>query len=249
MIRTESLGLRVGNRDLLADVTIEIGRGDVLAIIGPSGSGKSTFLRCMNGLAAITAGKIAIGDFAIGAAARLDVDALRRLRKSVGFVFQGYNLFPHLTALENVALAPRHVLKLSRADAERRALELLDRVGLAARAHQRPATLSGGEQQRVAIARALAMQPEVLLLDEPTAALDPELTDEVLAVLRRLAADGQTMIVVTHEMRFARDVASRVLVLDGGRVVEIGPPHEVFTSPREERTRRFLARVLPPGGR
>ncbi|HET6162514.1 MAG TPA: amino acid ABC transporter ATP-binding protein [Planctomycetota bacterium] len=247
MIRTIGLGLLGETRPRLDDVNLTVARGDVLALIGPSGSGKTTLLRCLNCLTPFTSGRIEIGDVAIDAAARLDVALLRRLRQKVGFIFQGYNLFPHLTAAQNVALAPHHVLGLPRADAEARAKTLLDRVGLAARAGARPAQLSGGEQQRVAIARALAMEPEVLLLDEPTAALDPELTQEVLETLRALAAGGQTMVVVTHEMGFARHVATQVAVFDAGRIVETGCPDDVFTRPREERTRRFLARVVRPG--
>jgi len=247
MIRTIGLGLLGETRPRLDDVNLTVARGDVLALIGPSGSGKTTLLRCLNCLTPFTSGRIEIGDVAIDAAARLDVALLRRLRQKVGFIFQGYNLFPHLTAAQNVALAPHHVLRLPRADAEARAKTLLDRVGLAARAGARPAQLSGGEQQRVAIARALAMEPEVLLLDEPTAALDPELTQEVLETLRALAAGGQTMVVVTHEMGFARHVATQVAVFDAGRIVETGCPDDVFTRPREERTRRFLARVVRPG--
>jgi cystine transport system ATP-binding protein len=247
MIRTIGLGLLGETRPRLDYVNLTVARGDVLALIGPSGSGKTTLLRCLNCLTPFTSGRIEIGDVAIDAAARLDVALLRRLRQKVGFIFQGYNLFPHLTAAQNVALAPHHVLRLPRADAEARAKTLLDRVGLAARAGARPAQLSGGEQQRVAIARALAMEPEVLLLDEPTAALDPELTQEVLETLRALAAGGQTMVVVTHEMGFARHVATQVAVFDAGRIVETGCPDDVFTRPREERTRRFLARVVRPG--
>ena len=247
MIRTIGLGLLGETRPRLDDVNLTVARGDVLALIGPSGSGKTTLLRCLNCLTPFTSGRVEIGDVAIDAMARLDAVLLRRLRQKVGFIFQGYNLFPHLTAAQNVALAPHHVLGLARADAEARAQSLLERVGLAARAGARPAQLSGGEQQRVAIARALAMEPEVLLLDEPTAALDPELTQEVLETLRALAAGGQTMVVVTHEMGFARHVATQVAVFDAGRVVECGRPDDVFTRPREERTRRFLARVVRPG--
>jgi ABC-type polar amino acid transport system ATPase subunit len=246
VIRTVKLGLTIDGRALLADVDLEVERGTVLALIGPSGAGKSTLLRCLNWLTPFTAGRIEVGDVAIEAGARPDVALLRRLRQRAGLVFQGYNLFPHLTAAQNVALAPHHVLGRSRADADARARALLAQVGLAHRADARPAKLSGGEQQRVAIARALALEPEVRLLDEPTAALDPELTQEVLATLRGLAQRGQTMMVVTHEMGFARHVASRVAVFDAGRIVELGPPAEVFTAPKEERTRKFLARVLKP---
>jgi cystine transport system ATP-binding protein len=246
MIRTVGLGLVGTTRPRLDDVNLTVARGDVLALIGPSGSGKTTLLRCLNYLTPFTSGRVEIGDVTIDCNTCNEPALLRRLRQKVGFIFQGYNLFPHLTAAQNVALAPHHVLKLPRADAEARARSLLDKVGLAARADARPAQLSGGEQQRVAIARALAMEPEVLLLDEPTAALDPELTQEVLATLRALAAAGQTMVVVTHEMGFARHIATHVAVFDAGKVVETGRPDDVFTRPREERTRRFLARVLRP---
>jgi ABC-type polar amino acid transport system ATPase subunit len=246
MIRIHGLGLRGATRPRLDDVNLTVARGDVLALIGPSGSGKTTLLRCLNLLQDFTAGRVEIGDLVIEAAAVRDPQLLCRLRRKVGFIFQGYNLFPHLTAEGNVALAPEHVLGLTRADALARARGLLERVGLSARSSAKPAQLSGGEQQRVAIARALAMEPEVLLLDEPTAALDPELTQEVLATLRALAAAGQTMIVVTHEMGFARHIATHVAVFDAGRIVETGRPDDLFTRPREERTRRFLARVLRP---
>jgi L-cystine transport system ATP-binding protein len=246
MIRILGLGLRGETRPRLDDVNLTVARGDVLALIGPSGSGKTTLLRCLNLLNSFTSGRIEIGDLVIEAGGRRDQELLCALRRKVGFIFQGYNLFPHLTAEENVALAPHHVLGLSRSDALARSRSLLGRVGLAARAAARPAQLSGGEQQRVAIARALAMEPEVLLLDEPTAALDPELTQEVLATLRALAAAGQTMVVVTHEMGFARHVATQVAVFDAGKVVETGRPDDLFTRPREERTRRFLARILRP---
>ena len=246
--QTRGLGLRIDGKALLDDVNLAVAKGEVLALIGPSGAGKSSLLRCLNYLTPFTSGRIDVGDVTIDAANFSgDPALLRRLRQKAGFVFQGYHLFPHLTAIENVALAPRHVFGLTRAEAESRAAQLLARVGLAARSHARPARLSGGEQQRVAIARALAMEPEVLLLDEPTAALDPELTQEVLATLRELAAAGQTMLVVTHEMTFAREVATYVAVLDAGRVVESAPPAELFTAPREERTRRFLAKLLAKG--
>jgi cystine transport system ATP-binding protein len=246
MIRTIGLGLVGETRPRLDDVNLTVAKGDVLALIGPSGSGKTTLLRCLNFLTPFTSGRVEIGDVTIDCNGRNDPALLRRLRQKVGFIFQGYNLFPHLTAAENVALAPHHVLGVERGDAMARAQSLLERVGLAARADARPAKLSGGEQQRVAIARALAMEPEVLLLDEPTAALDPELTQEVLATLRALANGGQTMVVVTHEMGFARHVATHVAVFDAGRIVETGRPADVFTQPREERTRRFLARILRP---
>jgi cystine transport system ATP-binding protein len=246
MIRTIGLGLAGETRPRLDDVNLTVAKGDVLALIGPSGSGKTTLLRCLNFLTPFTSGRVEIGDVTIDCNTCNDPALLRRLRQKVGFIFQGYNLFPHLTAAENVALAPHHVLKLERSDALARARSLLEKVGLAARADARPAKLSGGEQQRVAIARALAMDPEVLLLDEPTAALDPELTQEVLATLRALAAGGQTMVVVTHEMGFARHIATHVAVFDAGRIVETGHPADVFTRPREERTRRFLARILRP---
>jgi ABC-type polar amino acid transport system ATPase subunit len=223
-------------------------RGETVVLIGPSGCGKSTFLRCLNQLEIPDAGRITIDGITVEAgratSTREERELQRRLRLRVGMVFQSFNLFPHLTVLNNVTRAPMVVKGFSQAAVEALALELLDKVGLADKADAYPAQLSGGQQQRVAIARALAMQPEVMLLDEPTSALDPELRDEVLGVMRQLVEEGMTMIVVTHEMQFARDMANRVLFFDGGRVTESGPPEQIFTEPKHERTREFLRKVL-----
>ena len=223
-------------------------RGETVVLIGPSGCGKSTFLRCLNQLEMADAGRITIGGITVEAGRTThnheERELQRRLRLCVGMVFQSFNLFPHLTVLENITRAPIVVKGIARAAAEALALELLNKVGLADKADAHPSQLSGGQQQRVAIARALAMQPEVMLLDEPTSALDPELRDEVLGVMRQLVEEGMTMIVVTHEMQFARDMANRVLFFDGGRVAESGSPEQIFTEPKHERTREFLRKVL-----
>jgi len=222
-------------------------RGEAVVIIGPSGCGKSTFLRCLNQLEAADAGRITIGGITVegGRAQRTrqDRERQRQLRMQAGMVFQSFNLFPHLSVLDNIITAPIAVRQMARADAEIRARDLLAKVGLAQKAAAYPNQLSGGQQQRVAIARALAMEPQVMLFDEPTSALDPELRDEVLRVTRQLAEEGMTMIVVTHEMQFARDMADQVLFFDGGRVAEAGPPEQIFSNPRQERTREFLRRV------
>ena len=231
---------RYGDHTVLCGVDLDVAPGEVVCVIGPSGSGKSTLLRCLNLLEIPTAGRVYLGDDEITApGARVD-----DLRRRVGMVFQSFNLFPHKTVIENVALAPVKVLGMSAAAARTRGLELLVRVGLSDKAGEHPARLSGGQQQRVAIARALAMEPEVMLFDEVTSALDPELVKDVLDVMRELAAGGMTMVVVTHEMGFAREVGDRVLFMDDGAVVEQGDPDQVLTAPREERTRRFLSRVL-----
>lgn len=232
-----------GPLEVLKGICLEVSRGEVAAIIGPSGSGKSTFLRCLNGLERFQGGSVRIE----GTTLRPD-DAeggrdstLCRIRRKVGMVFQGFHLFPHLSVLRNVAEAPMCVLGQSKECAEARARALLDRVGLAAKLHARPAQLSGGQQQRVAIARTLAMEPSAILFDEPTSALDPRMTGEVLAVMADLARDGQTMIVVTHAMGFARQVAHTVHVFGGGLVVESGPPERIFEAPESEAARLFLA--------
>ena len=211
----------------------------MVALIGASGSGKSTLLRCINLLEAIDEGRIFLGDQEITGAR--DVNAVRR---RIGIVFQAFNLFPHMTVLRNVTLAPRDVLGLSKADADARAIELLERFGLADKRREYPDRLSGGQQQRVAIVRALAMQPELMLLDEVTSALDPELVAEVLQVIGELAQGGMTMVLATHEMSFARDIANRVCFLDEGRILEEGPPEEIFTRPKEPRTQQFLERII-----
>ena len=225
-----------GARQVLRGIDASVEKGETIALVGPSGGGKSTFLRCLNGLNSFDAGEVQVAGLQLQPHTPPDARSLLPLRARVGMVFQGFHLFPHLDVLENICLAPRQV---RHEDARDRALELLKRVGLADRAHARPAQLSGGQQQRVAIARALAMQPELLLLDEPTSALDPEMRGEVLAVLRDLAG-ACTMLVVTHEMGFARGVASRIWVFDEGKLVEDGPPSVVCENPRSERARAFF---------
>jgi ABC-type polar amino acid transport system ATPase subunit len=222
-------------------------RGEAVVVIGPSGCGKSTFLRCLNQLEIADEGRITIGDVTIAGGGlprnAQEREQQRRLRMRAGMVFQSFNLFPHLTVLQNITTAPRVVKAVPRAEAEAIAVTLLAKVGLADKAGAYPAQLSGGQQQRVAIARALAMEPEVMLFDEPTSALDPELRDEVLRVMRQLAEEGMTMIVVTHEMQFARDIANTILFFEGGRVLESGSPEQMFTAPTQERTRDFLRRA------
>jgi polar amino acid transport system ATP-binding protein len=229
-----------GPHAVLVDVSLRVERGTVCCIIGPSGSGKSTLLRCINRLVPVDGGDIVVDGISVTDAAVRDADVRRR----VGMVFQQFNLFPHMSALDNVTLAPRRVLRLSRAQAETQGLALLAKVGLSDKAHAFPAQLSGGQQQRVAIARALAMEPKVMLFDEATSALDPEITGEVLAVMRDLAAEHTTMLCVTHEMGFAREVATHVAFMDGGIIVEDGPPADVLERPRAARTKAFLSRVL-----
>lgn len=242
-----------GTTPVLRGVDLEVARGEVVCVIGPSGSGKSTLLQCLNGLEPFEHGEVIVAGQHIGwgperggARQRVPEREMTLARRRIGIVFQQFNLFPHLTALGNVMEAPVQVLKRPRAEAEAEARALLGRVGLAHKAGAHPADLSGGQQQRIAIARALAMQPEVMLFDEVTSALDPELVGEVLAVMRRLAEDGMTMLVVTHEMGFAHEAADRVVFMDGGLIVEQGPPDAVLVHPREERTRLFLGRVLRP---
>jgi polar amino acid transport system ATP-binding protein len=240
MVRLEGVHKRFGDNVVLDGIDLSVAQGEVLVVIGPSGSGKSTLLRCINLLEPIQAGRIFLeGDEITRKGA--DVSAVRQ---RIGIVFQQFNLFPHLTAMDNLTLAARRIKKMSRRDAEARARELLVTVGLEEKADQYPHQLSGGQQQRVAIARALMMNPHVMLFDEVTSALDPELVGEVLIVMRDLAETGMTMLVVTHEMHFARDVGDRVVFMDGGRIVEEGVPRDVLDNPREERTQRFLRRSL-----
>jgi ABC-type polar amino acid transport system ATPase subunit len=239
-VKVEGLRKAHGPRQVLCGIDAQVNEGETIALVGPSGGGKSTFLRCLNGLTSFDAGAVRIAGVELGARTPPDAPHLRALRSRVGMVFQSLNLFPHLTALENVALAPVHVRREGQAKARARAAELLARVGLGDRGGSRPSQLSGGQQQRVAIARALAMDPEVLLLDEPTSALDPQMRGEVLGVLRDIARTGMTMLVVTHEMGFARGVANRIWVFDEGRLVEDGPPAQVCDSPRSERARAFF---------
>jgi polar amino acid transport system ATP-binding protein len=232
---TKSFGKHV----VLRSVDLEVAEHEVVALIGASGSGKSTLLRCINLLEAIDEGRIFLGDQEITRAR--DVNAVRR---RIGIVFQSFNLFPHMNVLRNVTLAPRDVLGLSKVEADRHATELLERFGLADKRHEYPDRLSGGQQQRVAIVRALAMRPELMLLDEVTSALDPELVAEVLQVIGELAQGGMTMVLATHEMSFARDIADRVCFLDEGRILEVGTPEEIFSSPKEPRTQQFLDRII-----
>nr|WP_281272259.1 amino acid ABC transporter ATP-binding protein [Inmirania thermothiophila] len=224
----------------LDGVTTRVERGEVVVVIGPSGSGKSTFLRCLNGLETFDSGHVVIDGVDL-ADRRTDIN---RVRREVGMVFQQFNLFPHKTVLENVTLAQRVVRRRSREEAEAKAMALLEKVGIAIKAHEYPSRLSGGQQQRVAIARALAMDPRVMLFDEPTSALDPEMVGEVLDVMKQLAREGMTMVVVTHEMGFAREVADRVLFMDEGRILEDAPPRQFFAEPRDARARAFLGQVL-----
>ncbi len=241
-IDVQGLRKAFGELEVLRGVDFSVARGEVVCVIGPSGSGKSTLLRCVNLLEEPSAGRVMVAGTDV-TDPDVDIDLVRR---RIGMVFQAFNLFPHLTALENLTIAQRRVLRRDRADAERIARANLERVGLGDKAAAYPAQLSGGQQQRVAIARALSMEPELMLFDEPTSALDPELVGDVLAVMRGLARDGMTMLVVTHEMSFAREVADRVVFMDGGVIVEEGTPEQVVGAPRHERTRTFLARVLDP---
>jgi ABC-type polar amino acid transport system ATPase subunit len=250
MVRAQAVHKRFGRLEVLKGVSLEVAAGAVMCLLGPSGAGKSTFLRCINHLEKIDAGRLAVDGELVGyrqAGDRLhelrDAEVARK-RAQIGMVFQRFNLFPHMTALENVAAAPQLVLKASRREARAAASDLLATVGLSDKERAYPAQLSGGQQQRVAIARALAMKPKLMLFDEPTSALDPELVGEVLDVMRRLAADGMTMVVVTHEIGFAREVADAAAFMDDGLVVETGVPSAVFADPRHERTRAFLSKVL-----
>jgi ABC-type polar amino acid transport system ATPase subunit len=248
MVKLEGVHKRFGELEVLKGVDLEVDKGEVVCILGPSGSGKSTLLRCVNLLEPPEQGEIFLEGHDIckgpGSGTGEQSWELDFVRQRVGMVFQQFNLFPHKSVLENVSLAPRRVLGKSRAESEEKAKALLDRVGLGDKLTQYPERLSGGQQQRVAIARALAMEPRVMLFDEVTSALDPELVKEVLDTMRELASEGMTMLVVTHEMGFAREVGDQVVFMDGGVIVEQGKPAEVLDSPREERTRKFLGRVL-----
>jgi polar amino acid transport system ATP-binding protein len=242
IVRVRGLQKSFGTRKVLRGIDAEVARGETIAVVGPSGGGKSTFLRCLNGLTSFDAGTVEVAGLTLAPKTRPDAAVLRPLRSRVGLVFQGFHLFPHLTALQNVCVAPLHVKREPRDVVEEKARALLQRVGLGDRGGARPAQLSGGQQQRVAIARALAMDPELLMLDEPTSALDPEMRGEVLAVLRDLSKTC-TMIVVTHEMSFARNVASRIWVFDDGKLVEDGTPSQVTEHPRSDRARAFFRAV------
>ena len=240
MITVKNLRKHFGGADVLAGINVTIHKGDVICVIGPSGSGKSTFLRCLNLLETPSGGSILFeGNELTDKKVNLNLH-----RQKMGMVFQQFNLFPHMTVLDNLTCAPLMLKKCSREEAEKRAMDLLARVGLADRASDYPGQLSGGQKQRVAIVRALCMQPDVMLFDEPTSALDPEMVGEVLEVMKRLAADGMTMVVVTHEMGFAREVSNRVLFLDEGVIMEEGTPEEIFSHPSSERLKAFLAKVL-----
>jgi ABC-type polar amino acid transport system ATPase subunit len=242
MIELQDIHKQYRDTKVLRGVSLEVTKGEVCVLLGPSGGGKSTLLRMINGLETFDRGRIRVDDLELVAADHQDA-VIARIRRRVGMVFQQFHLFPHLSVLDNVTEAPRHVLKISRDQAEAAGVELLRRVGLADKLHARPGTLSGGQQQRVAIARALAMQPEVILFDEPTSALDPRMTAEVTAVMADLARDGQTMIVVTHALAFARSVAHSVHVMHEGRIAESGPPERIFESPARDVTRVFLAQA------
>ena len=239
-ISVQNLVKKYGNNTVLNDISVSIQEGDVVCIIGPSGSGKSTFLRCLNKLEEPTS-----GDIVIDGAHLMDKNTdINLVRQHIGMVFQHFNLFPHLTVLENIILAPMDLKKVSRDEAEKNAIRLLDMVGLADKKDMKPDNLSGGQKQRVAIARALAMNPDIMLFDEPTSALDPEMVGDVLNVMKDLAKQGMTMVIVTHEMGFAKEVANRVLFTDGGKILEDGSPQQIFENPQNERTKDFLNKVL-----
>ena len=240
MIKVKNLHKKFEDLEVLNGIDEHITQGEVVVVIGPSGSGKSTFLRCLNLLETATAGEIYV-DHELITAPKVNVN---RVRQKMGMVFQQFNLFPHLTIMENITLAPVLLKKMSKEEAVKRGSELLERVNLGEKANAYPAQLSGGQKQRVAIARALAMDPEIMLFDEPTSALDPEMVGEVLDVMKDLAESGMTMVIVTHEMGFAREVASRVLFIDQGVVMESGTPEEIFNHPQNERTKNFLSKVL-----
>ncbi|MFS0900526.1 amino acid ABC transporter ATP-binding protein [Mycolicibacterium litorale] len=250
MVKAEQVCKSFGALHVLKGVTLEVDKGEVLCIVGPSGSGKSTFLRCINHLEQVNAGRLYVDGELVGYRERggklleLTPREAAKQRRDVGMVFQHFNLFPHRTALGNIVEAPIHVKRVKKDDAEARAKDLLDLVGLADKATAYPAQLSGGQQQRVAIARALAMNPKLMLFDEPTSALDPELVGEVLGVMKKLASEGMTMLVVTHEMGFAREVADKLVFMDGGVIVESGAPREMMSNPQHERTKAFLSKVM-----
>ena len=250
MVKAEQVCKSFGALRVLKGITLEVDKGQVLVMVGPSGSGKSTFLRCINHLEQVNAGRLYVDGDLIGYRDRgtklheMSPRDAAKQRRDIGMVFQHFNLFPHRTALENIIEAPIHVKRVKKDDAIARGKDLLNQVGLLEKADAYPAQLSGGQAQRVAIARALAMNPKLMLFDEPTSALDPELVGEVLEVMKKLASEGMTMVVVTHEMGFAREVANQLVFMDGGVVVENGPPREVLANPKEERTKAFLSKVL-----
>jgi polar amino acid transport system ATP-binding protein len=250
MVKAEQVCKSFGALHVLKGITLEVGKGEVLVMVGPSGSGKSTFLRCINHLEQVNAGRLYVDGELIGYRDRgtklheMPPREAAKQRRDIGMVFQHFNLFPHRTALENIIEAPIHVKRVKKDEAIARGKDLLNQVGLSEKADAYPAQLSGGQQQRVAIARALAMNPKLMLFDEPTSALDPELVGEVLEVMKKLATEGMTMVVVTHEMGFAREVAGQLVFMDDGVVVESGPPREVLANPKHERTKAFLSKVL-----
>ncbi|KKB61683.1 glutamine ABC transporter ATP-binding protein [Robbsia andropogonis] len=243
MIEITNVHKKFGAEEVLKGISMHVAEGEVVCLIGPSGSGKSTILRCINGLETYDSGQIAVFDEIVDTRKR----SINKLRQKIGMVFQRFNLFPHRTVLENVMEGPVQVNKVPKSEARARAAALLEQVGLKEKLHHFPAQLSGGQQQRVAIARSLAMDPRAILFDEPTSALDPERVGEVLQVMRNLAANGMTMVVVTHEMQFAKEVADRVCFLSDGKILEEGPPAQVLGDPREDRTREFLKRILRTG--
>ncbi|MEH7417034.1 amino acid ABC transporter ATP-binding protein [Neobacillus drentensis] len=239
MIQCKNVSKSFGDLEVLKGVDLHVSQGEVVVIIGPSGSGKSTFLRCMNHLESIDGGSITINEKMV----ENKEAALNKLRQEIGMVFQQFNLFPHMTVLQNIIEAPVLLKKMTKAEAKKKGIQLLQKVGLDAKADEYPNRLSGGQKQRVAIARALAMEPTVMLFDEPTSALDPELVGEVLAVMKQLAKEGMTMVVVTHEMGFAKEVADRVIFMDGGHIIEQGIPEDVFVNPKHDRTKEFLGHI------
>jgi len=240
IIEVKNLRKSFGTNEVLKSIDLEVERGEVICIVGPSGSGKSTFLRCLNGLEGINAGSVLVGDLDI-ANKSVNID---QVRENIGMVFQQFNLFPHLTVSENITLAPVELDIMNKEMARERALDLLETVGLKEKIDEYPESLSGGQQQRVAIARALAMSPDIMLFDEPTSALDPEMVGEVLAVMEKLVDDGMTMVIVTHEMGFAREAADRVLFMDEGVIIEEDSPNNIFNMPKEIRTQNFLNKIL-----
>ena len=239
-IKVNNLKKSYGDLEVLKSIDLQVQEGEVVCLIGPSGSGKSTLLRCLNLLEEVTGGEVSVN----GVNLTDKGTNINKVRENIGMVFQHFNLFPHLTILDNITLAPVELNKATKEQAKEKALELLNRVGLQDKASAKPDQLSGGQKQRVAIARALAMNPDIMLFDEPTSALDPEMVGEVLAVIKQLAQEGMTMVIVTHEMGFAREVADRVLFMDGGYIVEQGTPQEIFGNPQNERTKDFLNKVL-----
>ncbi|WP_080145858.1 amino acid ABC transporter ATP-binding protein [Marinilactibacillus piezotolerans] len=239
-LKTEQLKKSFGDLEVLKGLDLEVKEGEIVVIIGPSGSGKSTFLRCMNLLEEVNGGKVIVDGHDLTDPSQ----NINNVRENIGMVFQQFNLFPHLSVTDNITLAPKQLKKLSNSEGKELSLKLLKSVGMEDKAEVYPSSLSGGQKQRVAIARALAMDPDIMLFDEPTSALDPEMVGEVLAVMKRLAQEGMTMVVVTHEMGFAREMADRVIFMDGGYIVETGTPEEIFSTPKHERTRDFLDKVL-----